>query len=392
MSGTTAVIFSGNGVPSITDSPNSVSSDGTTIQIIVPPNFTTGTYGVSVANLGNGNTVSSANTTTFTVIPSTSTTCPAGFTCNVNTNTTVTDNTDRTAAIKNMYISLLYRDPTVTVGTVGADLQGLNYWVNSGMSLDMVRQSIAGSYEGQLKAQIARFYQTDLNRTPDAQGINYWYEMIHTSNWTSAQVEAGIKSGVEYNSMPHAAVSTDPNCPPGYTCNINTPVPPPVSAVTTSAAPAGALPTNGSTISVGTTVTSASTPDARSQAISGYYLQYLGRPADASGLNYWIYSSQTLDKVITGIKATPEYAARRAAIAALYQKLLNRTPVDSEIDFWANNGLTTDLISQSIMKTSEYAKIHPATTSVPPTSTSASSASSLTSSIYDAIQEYNLSR
>ncbi len=69
----TAVIFYGNGT-SQQVSPNSISSDGTTINVVVPSDLSAGTYRITVANLGNGLTSESGNGATLNI-------CPIGYTC-----------------------------------------------------------------------------------------------------------------------------------------------------------------------------------------------------------------------------------------------------------------------------------------------------------------------
>ncbi|MGH7193689.1 MAG: DUF4214 domain-containing protein [Candidatus Saccharimonadales bacterium] len=51
-------------------------------------------------------------------------------------------------------------------------------------------------------------------------------------------------------------------------------------------------------------------PELATQRISDDYLQYLGRPADAAGVDYWINQFQhgkTNEDLITGFLATDEY-------------------------------------------------------------------------------------
>jgi hypothetical protein len=84
--------------------------------------------------------------------------------------------------------------------------------------------------------------------------------------------------------------------------------------------------------------------------INSYYQQYLGRPADQAGLDYWIGVWQTNggpEQVQAGIIGSPEYYATAgklhpnlspdaAWVTALYNNLLGRAPDAQGLAYWVN--------------------------------------------------------
>ncbi|HWB07900.1 MAG TPA: choice-of-anchor L domain-containing protein [Pirellulales bacterium] len=85
-------------------------------------------------------------------------------------------------------------------------------------------------------------------------------------------------------------------------------------------------------------------PERRSQIINQLYEQYLGRPADASGLNYWLgvwAANQGPEMVQAGIIGSHEYymtagGTPQAWVTKLYQNLFNRVPDAGGLAYWSN--------------------------------------------------------
>ncbi|MSU55066.1 MAG: DUF4214 domain-containing protein [Candidatus Taylorbacteria bacterium] len=100
-----------------------------------------------------------------------------------------TVSSSRRESIRQMYPSLLKRD---------ADTGGLDYWDNSGLSLDQVRSGIQSSYEYSTKQSIASIYRNLLARDPDDAGLAHWYGLVYEQHQTLEQVRQGIMSSAEY--------------------------------------------------------------------------------------------------------------------------------------------------------------------------------------------------
>lgn len=92
-------------------------------------------------------------------------------------------------AVANYYRELLKREP---------EAGGVEYWLNTGMSLEKVKQGIIASYEYGVKKQITDLYRSLLNREPEASSLTYWYGKIYTDRWTIDQVKYGIMTSSEY--------------------------------------------------------------------------------------------------------------------------------------------------------------------------------------------------
>ena len=94
-----------------------------------------------------------------------------------------------------------------------ADAEGLNYWANSGQSLDVIRSNILLGQEAQTyqrKSQISQLYQNILGRAPDAEGLNYWLN--------SNQDIDTIRKNIELNKQQQmqAASQYDPDADPRF--------------------------------------------------------------------------------------------------------------------------------------------------------------------------------
>jgi hypothetical protein len=85
-------------------------------------------------------------------------------------------------------------------------------------------------------------------------------------------------------------------------------------------------------------------PERRDGIINQLYEQYLGRPADAGGLNYWLSvwaANNGPEQVQAGIIGSLEYfqtagGTPQAWVTKLYQNILDRNPAPSEVAFWTN--------------------------------------------------------
>jgi len=97
-------------------------------------------------------------------------------------------------SITNLYVSILDRSPRA---------DGLNYWMNSGLS----NKHIASSFLEQPETQdrypnglsdadlIQNVYQNIFNRAVDTEGFDYWYKEITTSKITRSQFILNVMAG-----------------------------------------------------------------------------------------------------------------------------------------------------------------------------------------------------
>jgi len=152
--------------------PGSVSiNSGGSISFVVPTNIPPFQYKIYVSN---DYGLTTSNITDYTVIASTS-----------------IDTSARRESVRQLYLSLLKRDP---------DQQGWDYWTNSSLTLDGVKSGIMSSYEYTTEQSIAQLYRDLLKREPDDQGLLYWYSKIYEQKWTISQVKDAIMNGIEYQS------------------------------------------------------------------------------------------------------------------------------------------------------------------------------------------------
>jgi hypothetical protein len=85
--------------------------------------------------------------------------------------------------VTKLYKDILGREP---------DKDGLNFWVNSGQSLDSIRTAFNQAPE----AQVIRLYQEQLGRKPDAAGLAYWAGKL-SSGTPLTEVSQGINNALE---------------------------------------------------------------------------------------------------------------------------------------------------------------------------------------------------
>jgi hypothetical protein len=94
----------------------------------------------------------------------------------------------------------------------------------------------------------------------------------------------------------------------------------------------------------------------RAAVVDDYYRQYLGRPADAGGLSFWLNVWQTHngpDVVRAGLIGSGEFYASQGgsddgAIRGLYQNVLGRGASDEEVGYWRNVIKSTPLTNVAL--------------------------------------------
>ncbi len=94
----------------------------------------------------------------------------------------------------------------------------------------------------------------------------------------------------------------------------------------------------------------------RAAVVDDYYRQYLGRPAEAGGLNFWLNVWQTHngpDVVRAGLIGSGEFYASQGgsddgAIRGLYQNILGRGAGDDEVGYWRNVMQSTPLTNVAL--------------------------------------------
>src|SRR5207244_12775594 len=99
----------------------------------------------------------------------------------------------------------------------------------------------------------------------------------------------------------------------------------------------------------------------------GYYQKYLGRSADAGGLQHWmnlLALGGRQEDVVVGILGSSEYFARNGSdnnsfVQALYHDLLGRTASQGEVDGWvAGLGVASrGAIAMGFLSSDEYRTI-----------------------------------
>jgi hypothetical protein len=148
-----------------------------------------------------------------------------------------------------------------------ADAGGLNYWLGvwaANQGPEMVQAGIIGSQEyyqtagGTPQAWVTRLYQNLFNRNPDPGGLAYWSNYVATNPASLSSVVLGFVTSDEYHRILLAGIPGDPNMP-------------------------------------------------------GWYEQYLHRPIDAAGENYWATQMDhgyPQEAILEGILASDEYYHR----------------------------------------------------------------------------------
>jgi len=99
-----------------------------------------------------------------------------------------------------------------------------------------------------------------------------------------------------------------------------------------------------------------SSRERRTAVIDDYYRQYLGRPAEAAGVEFWLNVWQTHngpDVVRAGLIGSGEFYATQGgtddgAIRGLYQNVLGRVASDDEVAYWRNVMKATPLTNVAL--------------------------------------------
>ena len=93
-------------------------------------------------------------------------------------------NSERTNIITGYYNNILNRDP---------DTNGLNYWVNSDLSLEEIEKAFYESKEHRTNV-VTGYYNNILDRDPDTNGLNYWVN----SDLSLEEIEEAFYESEEY--------------------------------------------------------------------------------------------------------------------------------------------------------------------------------------------------
>jgi len=92
------------------------------------------------------------------------------------------------------------------------DLQGVGFWIDAldiGTAADVVAQGFIGSAEFVAEFGVSLtneqyvedLYQTFLDRTPDAQGFDYWVSNVQSGVMDDADVLVGFATSAEYQAL-----------------------------------------------------------------------------------------------------------------------------------------------------------------------------------------------
>jgi len=105
------------------------------------------------------------------------------------------------------------------------------------------------------------------------------------------------------------------------------------------------------------------------EAISSYYQNILGRPADAAGLDYWSAQvdsgARSLADVASSLVRSTESTSAVAPIVALYLAAFGRAPDAAGLQYWKGElqkGLSLDEISRALGQSQEFASSSSAST------------------------------
>jgi hypothetical protein len=105
-----------------------------------------------------------------------------------------------------------------------------------------------------------------------------------------------------------------------------------------------------------------SSTEYRSGLIQGVYRTYLGRSADASGLQFWLgemAGGRTVQQIEAGFLASAElYQAAGGTpegwVTRLYELVLHRNPAPSEVAYWVSSGLNRGSIALGFLLSTEH--------------------------------------
>jgi hypothetical protein len=96
----------------------------------------------------------------------------------------------------------------------------------------------------------------------------------------------------------------------------------------------------------------------KSGLVSQAYKDILGREADSSGLNYWMGTGESIEKIRSDIQAN-----ENQQISQAYKDILGREADAEGLAYWANSGQDMDTIRSNIQRSTEAAA--PAQTPAP---------------------------
>lgn len=231
------------------------------------------------------------------------------------TQTTETTQQVDTDQLNNLYQELLGRD---------AQQAGIDYWLNSGLTSDQIRQSIQQSPEFQARQQqtteqqqaapatqeeIQGIYQELLGRPGQAEGVQYWVDQ----GLSPDQIRAAISESPEFQNLQQQGGTEG---------------------------------------------------RANAQQIRDNYQQIFGREISQDELNQLLIGGTRLTDYQETLSQTPEGQTfqilgrtpteREVQIVQLYQELLGRVPNSENLSAWAGYDASLDQIRSEIMQGPEY--------------------------------------
>jgi coenzyme F420-reducing hydrogenase delta subunit len=89
----------------------------------------------------------------------------------------------------------------------------------------------------------------------------------------------------------------------------------------------------------------------REQQIAKLYDDILGRAPDADGLRYWIQTGDSIEKIASDIKLSPEYRVKE--ITSFYDEVLGRLPDAKGLEYWVKSSDSLEKIAEIIAASPE---------------------------------------
>jgi hypothetical protein len=183
---------------------------------------------------------------------------------------------------------------------------------------------------------ITAAYQKYLNRTPDANGLAYWVNLMQNQGLSDEHLESGFIGSQEY-------INNHGGAGQGWVTGMyqnllgRTPVASEVQYWV------GQLQGGESTASIAFGF--AASPERESDRVAADYQQYLGRRASASENSYWVnvfLNGGSNEQVIAGFVSSQEYFQGKGSnnivdwLFADYRATLNRQPDQTGFNYWEN--------------------------------------------------------
>jgi hypothetical protein len=219
------------------------------------------------------------------------------------------DTADRTTALAGLgaperFVQALYLDDLGRAGSK-AELDG---WVNGvlnqpGGSQQAVAAGIAGSREAQ-DHQVKGWYVAYLGRQAQNGEEQGWVNALQ-SGQSEEQVLAGIVGSAEFYNRAQTLVATG-TADQRYVQALYLLLLDRTAGAAELAAWNGALPSLGTG---GAALAFLGAAEFRTDQFEGYYNALLHRPADAAGLNGWVFSNLDMASVRVGFEASQEFVA-----------------------------------------------------------------------------------